>query len=344
MQRAVGRPGRRAGAARTGLRDRGRRAQRAGRPVGSGQDDAAARDRRARAARGRLDPPRRAGSGRGSAAQAADRGRLPGAAAAAAPVGRRQRRAAAARRGRGPGRARRAGRASGSRRSASAASATARFPASRAASSSASRSRGRCAPTPTCCCSIEPLAALDPNRREDLRRLIARLQSERALTTLIVTHDRAEAAELGERVALMLEGRIVQHDEPRALFERPVSAAVARFFGVANLLRGTVRGGRLAWGGGELAVPVGDGAATLAIRPEHVGLDAGVGAARVRGRGGLRGDRGQARARLRRPAPGGAGAARRGARGRRRRRRRPAARAPVAAAGGHSTRRASTIR
>ena len=127
----------------------------------------------------------------------------------------------------------------------------------------------------------EPLAALDPNRREDLRRLIARLQSERALTTLIVTHDRAEAAELGERVALMLEGRIVQHDEPRALFERPVSAAVARFFGVANLLRGTVRDGRLAWGGGELAVPVADGPATLAIRPEHVGLDAGSG---LRGR------------------------------------------------------------
>ena len=123
----------------------------------------------------------------------------------------------------------------------------------------------------------EPLAALDPNRREDLRRLIARLQSERALTTLIVTHDRAEAAELGERVALMLEGRIVQHDEPRALFERPVSAAVARFFGVANLLRGTVRGGRLAWGGGAVPVPVGDGAATLAIRPEHVGLDPGSG-------------------------------------------------------------------
>ena len=155
----------------------------------------------------------------------------------------------------------------------------------------------------------EPLAALDPNRREDLRRLIARLQSERALTTLIVTHDRAEAAELGERVALMLEGRIVQHDEPRALFERPVSAAVARFFGVANLLRGTVRGGRLAWGGGELAVPVGDGAGDAgdparARRPRR-----GVGAARARGRGGLRGHRGQARARLRRPAPGGAGAA-----------------------------------
>ncbi len=99
----------------------------------------------------------------------------------------------------------------------------------------------------------EPLAALDPNRREDLRRLIVRLQEERELTTLVVTHDRAEAAELGHRVALMLEGRIVQHDEPRALFERPVSAAVARFFGVANLLP--------------------DPGGTLAIRPEHVRLD-----------------------------------------------------------------------
>ena len=96
----------------------------------------------------------------------------------------------------------------------------------------------------------EPLAALDPNRREELRRLIVRLQEERGLTTLIVTHDRAEAAELGHRVALMLEGRIVQHDEPRALFERPVSAAVARFFGIANLIA--------------------DGSGTLAIRPEHV--------------------------------------------------------------------------
>ena len=99
----------------------------------------------------------------------------------------------------------------------------------------------------------EPLAALDPNRREELRRLIVRLQEERSLTTLVVTHDRAEAAELGHRVALMLEGRIVQHDEPRALFERPVSAAVARFFGVANLIA--------------------DGSGTLAIRPEHVQLD-----------------------------------------------------------------------
>jgi len=106
----------------------------------------------------------------------------------------------------------------------------------------------------------EPLAALDPNRRAALRRVIVGLQQQRQLTTVIVTHDRSEAAELGQQIALMLEGLIVQHDEPRALFERPVSAAVARFFGVANLIP--------------------RGAETLAIRPEHV---------RIRREGGLRG-------------------------------------------------------
>ncbi len=99
----------------------------------------------------------------------------------------------------------------------------------------------------------EPLAALDPNRRSDLRRMITEVQQRRRLTTVVITHDRAEAAELGDTIALMLEGRIVQHDEPRALFERPCGAAVARFFGVANLIP--------------------DGDAVLAVRPEHVRLE-----------------------------------------------------------------------
>jgi ABC-type Fe3+/spermidine/putrescine transport system ATPase subunit len=116
----------------------------------------------------------------------------------------------------------------------------------------------------------EPLAAVDPNRREGLRRLIVELQRARGVTTLLITHDRAEAAELGERVALMLEGRIVQHAPPRELFERPATAAVARFFGTANLLRGEVRGGRLAVGGSEVPVPGPDGPATFTIRPEHL--------------------------------------------------------------------------
>jgi len=111
----------------------------------------------------------------------------------------------------------------------------------------------------------EPLASLDPNRRESLRRLIVRLQEERELTTLLVTHDRAEAAELGESIALMLEGRIVQHDDPRTIFERPSSGAAARFLGAANLLRRPDEGRDGLW----------------TIRPEHVIVGAGERRAQV---------------------------------------------------------------
>jgi len=105
----------------------------------------------------------------------------------------------------------------------------------------------------------EPLAALDPRRREALRRLIAELQERRSLTCLIVTHDRAEAAELGQSLALMIEGRIVQHDDPRTIFERPATRAVARFFGASNLLELPEHPGRV-----------------LAIRPEHVAIGSGT--------------------------------------------------------------------
>lgn len=119
----------------------------------------------------------------------------------------------------------------------------------------------------------EPLAAVDPNRRESLRALIASLQEARRLTTLFVTHDRAEAAELGQSVAVMLEGTVVQQDLPEVLFERPASAAVARFFGSSNLLRGVVRGGSLVIEGIPIAVEGPDGSATFTIRPERITLD-----------------------------------------------------------------------
>ncbi len=120
----------------------------------------------------------------------------------------------------------------------------------------------------------EPLAAVDPNRREVLRRLIVDVQRERRLTTLVITHDRAEAAELAETLALMLEGRIVQQAKPRDLFERPATAAVARFFGASNILRGVVADGALHLGG-DVGVPVHgpDGPAAYVVRPEALRLD-----------------------------------------------------------------------
>jgi putative spermidine/putrescine transport system ATP-binding protein len=116
-------------------------------------------------------------------------------------------------------------------------------------------------------CAASPAASSSGSRSP--RRLIVRAQTERALTTLIITHDRTEAAELAESLALMLEGRIVQQDDPRELFERPRSAAVARFFGAANILRGTVLDGLLHLPDGT-TIPVdgADGPAAYVVRPE----------------------------------------------------------------------------
>jgi putative spermidine/putrescine transport system ATP-binding protein len=127
----------------------------------------------------------------------------------------------------------------------------------------------------------EPLSAVDPNRREDLRQLISRIQRERGVTTLYVTHDRTEAAELGDDVALMIEGRVVQHAPPEELFARPASTVVARFFGASNILTGSVRDRRLALGAGSLPVAAANGRHTVTIRPERLRLDPGGG---VRGR------------------------------------------------------------
>lgn len=127
----------------------------------------------------------------------------------------------------------------------------------------------------------EPLSSVDPERRDDLRVVIA--EAAAGLTRLHVTHDRAEAAEVGDRVAVLLDGRVVQHGPPRDVFQRPASEEVARLLG-AVLLRGRVRAGRCRLGPDVLVpVPGPDGPATLALRPEAVRVGTGPLRARVRG-------------------------------------------------------------
>jgi len=122
----------------------------------------------------------------------------------------------------------------------------------------------------------EPLSAVDPNRRSSLMELILKLQSDRQVTTISVTHDRAEASEMGQRIALMIDGRVLQSSEPEALFERPETERAARFFGM-NVIRGEVGGGRLRLADSEIPVSGPDGEAVFAIRPESVLLRSGVG-------------------------------------------------------------------
>lgn len=75
----------------------------------------------------------------------------------------------------------------------------------------------------------EPLAALDVPTRQRLREELADVLA--GVTTVYVTHDRTTARALADRIAVMREGTVVQTGTPEAVFERPVSPAVARFTG-----------------------------------------------------------------------------------------------------------------
>ncbi|MDA0367927.1 MAG: ABC transporter ATP-binding protein [Proteobacteria bacterium] len=146
----------------------------------------------------------------------------------------------------------------------------------------------------------EPLAALDRRLRERARFELSAVQARLGITFVMVTHDQEEAMSLSTRVAVMDAGRIVQQDEPRAIYDRPVNRFVAGFVGDANLIDGTVS----QVSGGAIGVDAGLGvdvaaahAAGIApgdpvsvmIRPERIRLvtgasDSGGVTGRVRGK------------------------------------------------------------
>jgi molybdopterin-binding protein len=86
----------------------------------------------------------------------------------------------------------------------------------------------------------EPFAALDAVARAGLIPEVGALLREERLTTVLVTHDRAEAQALADRVAVLLAGRVHQMDETARVFWAPVSDDVARFVGVETLADGRV--------------------------------------------------------------------------------------------------------
>ena len=93
---------------------------------------------------------------------------------------------------------------------------------------------------PDVLCLDEPFAALDPPTRDGLLTLLQDLLRQEEVTTLFVTHDRDEALRLGDRIAVMLAGRIQQAGTPSDVFGHPLSEEVARFVGVETILPGRV--------------------------------------------------------------------------------------------------------
>ncbi|HET8643454.1 MAG TPA: ATP-binding cassette domain-containing protein, partial [Pseudonocardiaceae bacterium] len=77
----------------------------------------------------------------------------------------------------------------------------------------------------------EPLSNLDAKLRVETRANIAALQRRLGTTTIYVTHDQVEAMTMGQRVAVLQDGILMQVDTPRALYERPNNAFVAGFIG-----------------------------------------------------------------------------------------------------------------
>ena len=132
----------------------------------------------------------------------------------------------------------------------------------------------------------EPLSNLDAKLREEMQFELRRIQRKVGTTTIMVTHDQAEALSISDRVVVMEGGRMTQVDAPYRLYEQPSNAFISSFVGKTNLISGVwhrngtssavdINGIRLEAPAAAIATgaPV-----TLSIRPERILLrEAGAG-------------------------------------------------------------------
>jgi multiple sugar transport system ATP-binding protein len=140
----------------------------------------------------------------------------------------------------------------------------------------------------------EPLSHLDAKLRAAMRAELKQLGAMSKTTTVYVTHDYQEALALGDRIAVMREGSLVQIGTPEEIWRRPADTFVARALGQPeiNLFDGEVEDGRIRLGDGSFGVPVpaglnlrGGDRVRVGLRPcdVHVVGDGSAGAARLSG-------------------------------------------------------------
>lgn len=118
------------------------------------------------------------------------------------------------------------------------------------------------APRPRLLLLDEPFGAVDAKVRQKLRADTKRWQRELKIPTILVTHDQREALELGDRVAVMNEGRFEQVDAPQAVYDSPTTEFVARFIGRVNVFPMKLDGARP-------SMPRGSGFHVM-VRPEDI--------------------------------------------------------------------------
>ncbi len=129
-------------------------------------------------------------------------------------------------------------------------------------------------------CMDEPLSNLDAKLRVATRTQIASLQRRLGVTTVYVTHDQVEAMTMGDRVAVLKDGLLMQCDTPRRMYDHPNNVFVAGFIGspAMNLLDVDVTDGGVQVGGSKIPVErsrldaSSGGQVTLGVRPEDLEL------------------------------------------------------------------------
>jgi iron(III) transport system ATP-binding protein len=131
------------------------------------------------------------------------------------------------------------------------------------------------APDPKLMLLDEPFSGLDARLRDRLRDETLDLLKARGVAAVVVTHDPEEAMRMGDRLAVMCEGRIVQCGTPSELYRRPASLFVAGFLGEVERFEGRVAEGHIGTSVGAVPAPgLPDGSAAVAlIRPEGLLLD-----------------------------------------------------------------------
>ena len=136
------------------------------------------------------------------------------------------------------------------------------------------------APKPTVLLLDEPFSNLDAALRREVRTEVRELLRDAEMTAVFVTHDREEALVLGDRVAVMDAGRIVQTGSPAEVYQHPATPWVAAFVGAVSLYPAEAAGdvAETDFGPIPLLGPA-QGPVKIAVRPEYVDLRTGDGAA-----------------------------------------------------------------
>ena len=122
----------------------------------------------------------------------------------------------------------------------------------------------------------EPYSNLDTVLRTQIRLEVQQLLTDLGITTLFVTHDQEEAFVMGEHVAVMFDGAVVQQGRPSHIYNTPSTPEVARFIGDANFLTGTAQGDKAETRIGPIPLlRTLTGNVEVMVRPEYITVTSG---------------------------------------------------------------------